>query len=76
MACKMDDNVSTDTVNKDNSPTDTMSNQPLGSSIRIRIGSRTFSATLLDNPAVTAFKTRLPMTVAMSDRVAGAVKRE
>ena len=67
MACKTDDNVINDTVNKDNSPTDTMSNQPLDSSIRIRIGSRTFSATLLDNPTVMAFKARLPMTVAMSE---------
>ncbi len=39
-----------------------MSNQ-----LRIKIGSKTFSATLLNNATVTAFKARLPMTVAMSE---------
>ena len=39
-----------------------MSNQ-----LKIRIGSKTFHATLLDNPTVTAFKSRLPLTVSMSE---------
>jgi hypothetical protein len=67
IACKTDDHVITDTVNKSNNPTDTMSDQPPGSSIRIRIDSRTFRATLLDNPTVTAFKARLPLTISMSE---------
>ncbi|WP_245326282.1 cyclophilin-like fold protein [Hymenobacter wooponensis] len=33
--------------------------------LRIRIGSETFTATLLDNPTVTAFRARLPLTVTM-----------
>jgi hypothetical protein len=50
-----------------NTETDTTSNKPLGSPIRIRIGSTTFKATLLSNPSVAAFKARLPMTVTMSE---------
>ena len=42
--------------------TDTTSNQ-----IRVKIGSSTFSATLLDNPTASEFKTRLPLTVTMSE---------
>ena len=38
----------------------TVSNQ-----LRIRIGSNTFTATLFDNPTVTAFVARLPLTVPM-----------
>jgi hypothetical protein len=33
--------------------------------LRIRIGSETFVATLLDNPTVTAFKAQLPLTISM-----------
>ncbi len=42
--------------------TDTLSNQ-----LMITIGSRTFDATLLDNPTVTEFKSRLPLTITMSE---------
>jgi len=42
--------------------TDTTSNQ-----IRVKIGSSTFNATLLNNPTATEFKTRLPLTVTMSE---------
>lgn len=36
-----------------------------GSQMNIRIGTRTFTATLADNATATAFKALLPMTVAM-----------
>ncbi len=37
------------------------------SELRITIGSRTFNATLLDNPTVKEFKSRLPLTITMSE---------
>jgi hypothetical protein len=36
-----------------------------GSKLKIKIGNRTFTATLYDNATVTAFKSFLPMTVTM-----------
>jgi hypothetical protein len=38
-----------------------------GRRMRITIGSSVFTATLADNETVTAFKTRLPLTVEMTD---------
>ena len=35
--------------------------------MKITIGTTAFTATLYNNPTVTAFKTRLPMTINMSD---------
>ena len=35
--------------------------------LRIRMGSDTFTATLFDNPTVTAFVARLPLTVSMTE---------
>jgi hypothetical protein len=64
MACKQEDNAlfgATDTQ-----PTGTpMTNPLVGGTLQIRIGPQTFRVTLLDNPTVTAFKARLPMTVSM-----------
>lgn len=63
MACKPTDpvmTIATDSEDKD------MPN-PMSSSIHITIGTRTFSATLFDNPTVTAFKARLPMTISMTE---------
>lgn len=67
MACQPDDTVSTDTATKGNNAADTMRNQLPGGSLRIRIGSRTFSATLFNNSTGMAVKTRLPMTVPMQE---------
>lgn len=39
----------------------------LANRLRIRVGTGTFTATLLDNPAVTAFKARLPLTIVMKE---------
>ena len=38
----------------------------VGSSVRIRIGFNTFTATLSDNPTATTFKARLPITLSMT----------
>ncbi|WP_245563698.1 cyclophilin-like fold protein [Spirosoma luteum] len=35
--------------------------------MRIKVGTRTFTATLYDNATATAFKARLPMTVTMTE---------
>ncbi|GAB3775836.1 cyclophilin-like fold protein [Spirosoma horti] len=51
----------------DSSPTDTTSHRPVGGPITIRVGSAAFTATLLTNATATAFRARLPMTVAMSE---------
>ena len=53
-ACK------SDTAEPDTSTSPTMSNR-----LRIRVGSDTFTTTLLDNPTNTAFMARLPLTVSM-----------
>jgi hypothetical protein len=50
----------TDNVTSNN--TDMASN-----TLIIKIGSGTFTASLLDNPAVTAFKTLLPLTINMNE---------
>lgn len=48
------------TAGPDISTSPTMSNR-----LRLRIGSETFTATVLDNPTVAAFVARLPLTVLM-----------
>lgn len=67
MACQVETMIPDDQT----APTDStaLSNQPPDGratrSIRIRVGSRTFTATLLTNPTVTAFRARLPITLSM-----------
>ena len=64
MACKTDEpTISSPNVENTNENTgDAMSKQ-----LKIKIGSKTFHATLLDNATVTAFKSRLPLTISMSE---------
>jgi hypothetical protein len=68
LACKTGEipvpgtNVETNGNSNENIESDTMSTQ-----LKIKIGSKTFTATLLNNPTVTAFKSRLPMTISMSE---------
>ncbi|MFD2934850.1 cyclophilin-like fold protein [Spirosoma flavum] len=69
LACKTDTPmaedkpIKLDSTSLDNSPlTDRSSNR-----LRIRIGSNTFSATLLSNATVTAFKAKLPITLFMKE---------
>ena len=54
------DNPNTSKENNDN-------NTMMGSKIKIRIGSRIFTATLYDNATATAFKAQLPMTIPMKE---------
>ena len=42
-------------------------NNPIGSKMKITIGSAVFTATLTDNATSTAFKTMLPLTINMSE---------
>ena len=61
--CKDNTHVSGNSkVQNINNKKDTMSNK-----IKIRIGSNTFTATLLDNPTATAFKALLPLTINMKE---------
>lgn len=70
MSCNTDDSLASKVIgvdNNGNNTNDTTANRPLGSPIRLRIGSATFTATLLNNATVTALISRLPMTVSMSE---------
>lgn len=64
IACKTDEPTirNPNLENSNENTSDTMSNQ-----LKIKIGSKTFHATLLDNATVTAFKARLPLTISMSE---------
>lgn len=42
-------------------------NQSIGKKMNVKIGSKTFTATLEDNPAVTKLKTLLPLSLDMSE---------
>lgn len=67
MACKTDNDLITTMTNSDNNGTGTDTNDTKSNRLLIRVGSSSFTATLLTNPTVTAFKTRLPMSVLMSE---------
>lgn len=63
LACKPDDGLAPEATGGDtNGATDSARNR-----LNIKIGSRTFTATLLNNPTAAAFKARLPLTVAMTE---------
>ena len=38
-----------------------------GNKVKIKVGGKTFTATLLDNPTATAFKALLPLTIKMNE---------
>lgn len=70
VACTMaPTGVSNDVGGENNdSMTDSLSGTgPLGDRIRIRVGSATFTATLLPHATAAAFKARLPLTITMSE---------
>ncbi|SNC61349.1 Cyclophilin-like [Hymenobacter gelipurpurascens] len=51
---------------KSNTPRPDISTLPtMSNRLRLRVGSETFTATLLDNPTVAAFVAQLPLTVSM-----------
>jgi hypothetical protein len=41
--------------------------KPMSDHLRIRIGTKIFTATLRDNPTAAAFKARLPLTISMNE---------
>jgi hypothetical protein len=58
--------ISCSSCSKSTSAVETDNNtNPTGNKMRLKIGNSTFTATLYDNATVTAFKSRLPMTVTM-----------
>ncbi|QHV98158.1 cyclophilin-like fold protein [Spirosoma endbachense] len=63
MACKTDIPMAEDKpIRLDSTGNNNSSNR-----LRIQVGSYTFTATLLNNATVTAFKTRLPITLSMNE---------
>ena len=60
--------ISCASCSKNAAPADNNRNnniKPTGSKMKIKIGNRSFTATLYDNAAVTAFKSLLPLTINM-----------
>ena len=67
MACKTDNNSPAENMEEEVDETGTIPADSTGNRLRIRIGTNTFLATLLNNATVTAFKNRMPLTVNMSE---------
>ena len=69
LACKTNDPMTQErSIPPAGTTADTNSGNPnLSNRLRIRVGTGTFTATLVDNPSVTAFKARLPMTIVMKE---------
>ena len=59
--------ISTGACKSDNLGPDPSTLPAMSTKIRIRVGSDTFTATLLDNPTNTAFVARLPLTLSMTE---------
>jgi hypothetical protein len=59
--------ISTSACKSDNPGPDPSTLPAMSTKIRIRVGSDTFTATLLDNATTTAFVARLPLTVSMTE---------
>ncbi|QJW90759.1 hypothetical protein HNV11_15915 [Spirosoma taeanense] len=69
MACKTDNLIPVDqpTMSNPASPDPNLITDSSSNRLRVRVGSSTFTATLLSNPTVTAFKARLPLTLSMKE---------
>jgi hypothetical protein len=61
------DNDIPNNSNIENSGNTGNNNETMGSKIKIKIGTNTFSAILSDNTSANAFKAMLPMTINMGD---------
>lgn len=64
-ACTTDTDTIPDMNNTETK--DSTSNQLAGGPMKIRVGSSTFTATLMNNATATAFKATLPMTINMAE---------
>jgi hypothetical protein len=67
MACRTDNNIPAEMMEEELNEIGTLPADSMGNRLRISIGANIFSATLLNNATVTAFKARLPLTVNMSE---------
>jgi len=65
MGAACDQNTPSPSDSNENSIAD--NSETMSDTVAIKIGSRNFTGTLLDNPTATAFKTKLPMTINMSE---------
>lgn len=60
ISCKAENQISSETMTENTSPIS-------GNKIKIKVGEKTFTATLLDNPTAVAFKALLPLTIKMNE---------
>ncbi|MFN3489569.1 MAG: cyclophilin-like fold protein [Emticicia sp.] len=60
VSCKAEGQVFLKNMNENSNPL-------IGNKLKIKIGSKTFTATLSDNPTATAFKVLLPLTIKMNE---------
>ncbi|XAZ81998.1 cyclophilin-like fold protein (plasmid) [Fibrella sp. ES10-3-2-2] len=69
LACKTDDPMTQERPipPAGNTAATNPSNPNRSNRVRIRVGTSTFTATLSDNPSVTAFKAQLPLTIVMKE---------
>ncbi|AKD55492.1 cyclophilin-like fold protein [Spirosoma radiotolerans] len=69
LACKTDDPMTQENSipPAGNTAAANPSNPTYSNRLRVRIGTGTFTVSLLDNPSVTAFKARLPLTIVMKE---------
>lgn len=59
-SCKVENLISSEIMTENTSPIS-------GNKIKIKVGEKVFTATLLDNPTATAFKALLPLTIRMNE---------
>lgn len=60
VSCKAENQILSETMAENTNPVS-------GNKIKIKVGEKTFTATLLDNPTATTFKTLLPLTIKMKE---------
>lgn len=60
VSCKAENQILSETMTENTNPVS-------GNKIKIKVGEKTFTATLLENPTATTFKTLLPLTIKMKE---------